>query len=1248
MAAKRRRIEVGVKTRRALGRDCRGSFSFAKRLSKGRPISPRSRRLLLEPLEERTLLALAPVLVDLQPGSDSGLYDDDNLTNVSTPIIDITAAEPDDIINVYREGALLGQATQVSGTSYQYEFTPDQLIEGVNSITARSFDGIEESGDSPPAAITLDVTGLRITASTPDTPFNLRTDLLDSITITFSEEIDFDPAGGGSFAVEDSSITGPESDIAPVGIVSQGGNEYAITFTAETERGKYAVSVGPDIADLAGNLMDQDEDGLLGEAEEDVFILSFHAFDADAVFTAPTTISEGDTTYDGQDIAIDSTTVAIDGPHSFNTVYLLGSAVLTHSANTATETHRLDLTVTEEIIIDSTSVIDVSGKGYLAGRTTGNTTEGGATGRSGGSYGGVGGSYEGQTNTVYGDYANPDDWGSGGGGGSGGGLIRITADMVLLDGQILAGGGASAHYGGGSGGGIFLSSATLQGSGTIEAPGGWGGSDTYFRRGRGGGGGRIAVHAQDYSGFELDSITAVGGTANNRYAGAGTVYVRDTDETYGTLIIFGGRGTTPLDLSGGSAFASVVVRGTETTAELDLAGLSLDVQDAVIVTDSAHLAVDGSLTVGGTVTVSESGSQLKVEGNLTVGDTLVVGSGGMLEVDGPLTTGGLLTIDGATLTGTSIAAPEVSIVNGGTLTTFAANDSKVYRLELSVAGTVLIDSTSKIDVRAGTVEHVDVWFSEEIDAWTFTPSDIAISDPDGQPVDVSGIEEVGFNRFRISFSPQTTVGTYHVEIGPDVRDIAGNPLDQDRDWNFGEEEDDVYDATFNLVDVDLRLANVVVDPTQLWAGQPVSVSFDGTNASGAPLLGEWTDAVYLSADEQWDINDVRLTTVPHTGGLAQDADYHQSVTTELPGKLPGDYYILVRADVYNEEKEGVDESDNVTAFGPLPLAVRPLATDGVPAGGTLRREDRADYYAVEVETGDSVVITLDGHASGGANELYVSFEAVPTRLHYDHKVALGGQDLELGVPGVAGGGTFYVLVYADQIDAPTPYEITVEAAEVILTEISPPRHGNVTPGTLTLTGLGFDENTSVAFVDTDGREWFPTAVHVHSPTVLTVDLDLPNWPADVYDVRISQPGGEGDELIDALTIVEGGLSHLETNLIVPGRIRPGGNITVWVEYQNTGEGPMPSPLLELQSSNGGRFMMDLGLTVDVTDRVQFLATGSGATPGILQPGDSGRIPVYFLNTTRWSDSVTFTLGTLTAADTTSIDWITLADEMRPE
>ena len=199
-------------------------------------------------------------------------------------------------------------------------------------------------------------------------------------------------------------------------------------------------------------------------------------------------------------------------------IILSNGGLLTTFGATASETHKLDLEVTGTLSVDAASRIDVTGKGYLAGRTTGNTTTGGATVSSGGSYGGLGGSSGGTTNAVYGDYAEPDDWGSGSGdnipyGGvpsewraAGGGLVRIVAGTMQLDGQLLAVG--QSNYRAGSGGGIHVAVDTLAGSGRIDASGGnahnSGGS-------AGGGGGRIAVYYGEKSGF-AGTIEADGGT----------------------------------------------------------------------------------------------------------------------------------------------------------------------------------------------------------------------------------------------------------------------------------------------------------------------------------------------------------------------------------------------------------------------------------------------------------------------------------------------------------------------------------------------------------------------------------------------------------------------------------------------------------------------------------------------------------------------------------------------------------------
>ena len=148
--------------------------------------------------------------------------------------------------------------------------------------------------------------------------------------------------------------------------------------------------------------------------------------------------------------------------------------------------------------------------------------------------------------------------------------------------------------------------------------------------------------------------------------------------------------------------------------------------------------------------------------------------------------------------------------------------------------------------------------------------------PNGDTVAATSIQNVGLNRFRISFPGQTLVGLYHVKIGPNIADLAGNVLDQNGNGMAGEATD-VYDATVNLVQVDLGLSNLVVSPAALLVGETATITWSGANQTGLSLVGDWTDAVYLSTDGLWDINDVLLGTVAHTGGLAKEEVYSGSL-----------------------------------------------------------------------------------------------------------------------------------------------------------------------------------------------------------------------------------------------------------------------------------------------------------------------------------------------------------------------------------
>jgi subtilisin family serine protease len=94
-------------------------------------------------------------------------------------------------------------------------------------------------------------------------------DTYNAVRLTFDEAIN-----ASTFTVADvAAFTGPNGvTITPTGVApvsGSNGTQFDITFATQSAVGTYTITVGPDIRDLAGNLMNQDGDGINGEATQD-------------------------------------------------------------------------------------------------------------------------------------------------------------------------------------------------------------------------------------------------------------------------------------------------------------------------------------------------------------------------------------------------------------------------------------------------------------------------------------------------------------------------------------------------------------------------------------------------------------------------------------------------------------------------------------------------------------------------------------------------------------------------------------------------------------------------------------------------------------------------------------------------------------------------------------------------------------------------------------------------------------------
>src|SRR5262249_2115245 len=106
---------------------------------------------------------------------------------------------------------------------------------------------------------------------------NIQTPVLPSVS---SIIVSFDkPVDPRTFTTDDvRSILGPNGPITPLDVLDLdpvNHQNYTIEFVPQSGDGIYSVTLGPNIADFVGNLMDQNNNGLNGEDPGDRYFVRF-------------------------------------------------------------------------------------------------------------------------------------------------------------------------------------------------------------------------------------------------------------------------------------------------------------------------------------------------------------------------------------------------------------------------------------------------------------------------------------------------------------------------------------------------------------------------------------------------------------------------------------------------------------------------------------------------------------------------------------------------------------------------------------------------------------------------------------------------------------------------------------------------------------------------------------------------------------------------------------------------------------
>jgi subtilase family serine protease len=484
--------------------------------------------------------------------------------------------------------------------------------------------------------------------------------------------------------------------------------------------------------------------------------------------------------------------------------------------------------------------------------------------------------------------------------------------------------------------------------------------------------------------------------------------------------------------------------------------------------------------------------------------------------------------------------------------------------------------------------------------------------------------------------PRGLAGLFYVFAVTD----AGNAIYE----RTGENNNVNYDAFLMEVILpppsDLVVTNVTV-PVNAVPGQPITINYTIQNQGADAALGSWFDAVYISADEQWDIGDALVGQVLRSGTVGSGESYTGTITANLPGVTPGNYYAIVRSDIRNQVPE-VNEANNTgVSANRVNIDAEQLIID-VADTATLG-QGQSIYYRFNATAGQTIRLRLDSQNNQSFNELYVRQGVMPSRGEFDVTgIEPFTADPEILLP-ITQDGTYYVLAYGAQATSPAEYTIVAEDVPLSILDVSSKRIGNSGSATLKILGARFTEDTIFQLISPDGDVVTARQVYLANSTQAFATFDLFNQDLGLYDVRAIQGFDAIARLDDVVTVETGNGFRLSSSLNGQQEVRPNRNYLFNVDYGNAGDSDTKAPLLIVQSATNTPLGLELN-NLGAGAPLHLLGVSFDGPLNILRPGDTNSIPVYFNSAT---NEVNFSISTYSVENSTSIDLNSFEASIRP-
>ncbi len=447
-------------------------------------------------------------------------------------------------------------------------------------------------------------------------------------------------------------------------------------------------------------------------------------------------------------------------------------------------------------------------------------------------------------------------------------------------------------------------------------------------------------------------------------------------------------------------------------------------------------------------------------------------------------------------------------------------------------------------------------------------------------------------------------------------------------------------------EADLVVAQVI-GPFSASPGQAAEFRWTVTNNGANDALGRWFDSIYLSTDQTWDLDDVLVAKVQREGPvISGGGSYEVSLMATLPGVLPGPQYAIVRCDINNQIPEGAaGEGNNMgVSSGTTDVQMVEL-TLGVPFDSELLVAGEPHYYQVTVAPDETLRVTVDAESTTGANELYIRYDEIPDRGHYDDSHDNPFLPDQRVVIPTTQAGTYYVLVSGNVVpDPPEPYTILAESVPFGIDEVDPDFGSNTAAVTIEITGARFEQDTDFTLTGPDAAEIEPDVVYPQDASVAFATFDLTGHTPGAADVGALNPDSSVATAEAIFEILPGGGPQVSARVTAPASVREGRSFMMRVEYGNVGKADMPAPLLELRASRH----LSMALKPDgpyYSSPIRILGVNFNGPAGVLPPGRYGAVPIYVRGT---SGGGTIRIGVVHLTSSEVIDWEAEEARIRPD